>query len=245
MIPWLEAHDPFPPPSAARADGLLAASRDLTPTRLLDAYRRGIFPWFCAGDPVLWWTPNPRTVLFPEEFRLSRSLSRTLRRGNFRVRLDTAFSQVIDACANTPRPGQDGTWITASIRSAYSALHQAGWAHSVETWRADADGETLIGGLYGVAIGGMFYGESMFAHCADASKIAFAHLIRYLRQYEFGLLDCQAPTKHLFSLGAREIPRAEFLRHLALLTAKPTAPGLWPEDGAAQPWPGGKNRFHA
>ncbi|MDR1351133.1 MAG: leucyl/phenylalanyl-tRNA--protein transferase [Zoogloeaceae bacterium] len=237
MIPWLEAHDPFPPLSAAQSGGLLAASGDLTPFRLLDAYHKGVFPWFSAGDPVLWWSPDPRAVLFPDEFRLSRSLRRTLRRGDFCVRLDTAFSQVMDACASVPRPGQDDTWITADIKSAYGALHQAGRAHSVETWRVDADGgKTLIGGLYGVAIGRMFYGESMFAHSADASKIAFAHLIRYLRQHRFGLLDCQVRTRHLVSLGAREIPRPEFIERLSRLTQADLPPGLWPEEGAAQPW---------
>jgi leucyl/phenylalanyl-tRNA--protein transferase len=235
MIPWLEAHDPFPPPGAAQPNGLLAAGGELTPSRLLDAYLQGIFPWSSPGDPVLWWSPDPRTVLFPAEFRLSRSLNKTLRRGDFRVRLDTAFSQVMDACASVPRPGQDGTWITAGVKSAYGALHRAGWAHSVETWRAGAEGETLIGGLYGVAIGRMFYGESMFAHCANASKIAFAHLVRYLRQRGLELLDCQVRTKHLLSLGAREIPRAEFIGRLSRLTVK-AAPGLWPEDGAAQTW---------
>ncbi|MDR0735903.1 MAG: leucyl/phenylalanyl-tRNA--protein transferase [Zoogloeaceae bacterium] len=237
MIPWLEARDAFPPLGTAQPNGLLAASGELTPSRLLDAYRQGIFPWFSAGDPVLWWSPDPRTVLFPAEFRLSRSLNKTLRRGGFCVRLDTAFSRVMASCANVPRPGQDGTWITADIQSAYGALHQAGWAHSVETWRMEANGEkTLIGGLYGVAIGRMFYGESMFAHCADASKIALAHLIRYLRQHEFGLLDCQVRTRHLLSLGAREIPRAEFIKHLSRLTANAAPPGLWPKDGAARPW---------
>jgi leucyl/phenylalanyl-tRNA--protein transferase len=238
MISWLEAETPFPPLSAARADGLLAASEELTPSRLLEAYHQGIFPWFSAGDPVLWWSPDPRTVLFPDEFRLSRSLHKTLRRGGFRVRLDTAFAQVMAACASVPRPGQNGTWITADIQAAYGALHQAGWAHSVETWRAEADGETLIGGLYGVAIGRMFYGESMFARCSDASKIAFAHLIRYLRQQGFGLVDCQMRAKHLISLGAREIPRAEFMTHLLRLTAQTMPPGLWSQDGAAQPWQG-------
>ncbi|MDR2364461.1 MAG: leucyl/phenylalanyl-tRNA--protein transferase [Zoogloeaceae bacterium] len=237
MIPWLGARDPFPPVSAAQPDGLLAASGDLTPSRVLDAYRQGIFPWFSEGDPVLWWSPDPRAVLFPAEFRLSRSLEKTLRRGKFCVRLDTAFARVTDACASTPRPGQNGTWITSDVKAAYGALHEAGWAHSVETWRADAEGETLVGGLYGLAIGRVFYGESMFAHCADASKIAFAHLIRYLRQGGFGLLDCQVRTRHLFSLGAREIPRAEFVAHLSRLTAN-AAPRPWPQDGAAYAWEG-------
>ncbi|MDR0672474.1 MAG: leucyl/phenylalanyl-tRNA--protein transferase [Zoogloeaceae bacterium] len=238
-LPWLEARTPFPPPDAAQPDGLLAASRELTPSRLLDAYHKGIFPWFSAGDPVLWWSPDPRAVLFPAEFRLSRSLGKTLRRGGFRVRLDTAFSRVMNACATIPRPGQDGTWITAEIQSAYIALHRMGWAHSVETWRVDAEGEVLIGGLYGVAIGRAFYGESMFARCPDASKIAFAHLIRYLCQHEFELLDCQVRTRHLFSLGAREIPRAQFIERLSRLTAQAAPPGRWPEDGAAQPWRSG------
>jgi leucyl/phenylalanyl-tRNA--protein transferase len=236
MIHWLQGNDAFPPLAQALRDpnGLLAAGGDLSLPRLLQAYRQGIFPWFSAGEPVLWWSPDPRMVLFPAEFRLHRSLQKTLRSGHdgaYEVRLDTAFPQVIHACAQTPRQGQDGTWITDGIEAAYTDLHDAGWAHSVETWM---QGE-LVGGLYGVAIGRMFYGESMFAHRRDASKIAFAHLVRFLREREFGLIDCQMNTAHLASLGAREIPRAEFIARLENLTldAKPVR---WSADAAAQPW---------
>ncbi|MDR3056193.1 MAG: leucyl/phenylalanyl-tRNA--protein transferase [Zoogloeaceae bacterium] len=233
MIPWLQGNAPFPPLSQAlrEPNGLLAAGNDLSLPRLLQAYRQGIFPWFSAGEPVLWWSPDPRMALFPAEFRLHRSLLKTLRGGGYEVRLDTAFSQVINACAQTPRPGQDGTWITDDIAAAYRALHDAGWAHSVETWM---DGE-LVGGLYGVAIGRMFYGESMFTRRRDASKIAFAHLARFLRAREFGLIDCQMNTAHLASLGAREISRAEFIARLENLTMA-AKPAFWRADAAAQPW---------
>ncbi|GHT91240.1 leucyl/phenylalanyl-tRNA--protein transferase [Betaproteobacteria bacterium] len=233
MIPWLQGNAPFPPLSRAlrEPNGLLAAGDDLSLPRLLQAYRQGIFPWFSAGEPVLWWSPDPRMVLFPDEFRLHRSLRKTLRNGFYEVRLDTAFPQVMHACAQTPRREQDGTWITDDIAAAYCALHGAGWAHSVETWM---DGE-LAGGLYGVAIGRMFYGESMFAHRRDASKIAFAHLVRFLRARGFGLIDCQMKTAHLASLGAREIPRSEFITRLTNLT-QDAAPALWSADAAAQLW---------
>ena len=233
MIPWLQGNAHFPPLSQAlrEPNGLLAAGNDLSLPRLLQAYRQGIFPWFSAGEPVLWWSPDPRMALFPAEFRLHRSLLKTLRGGGYEVRLDTAFSQVINACAQTPRPGQDGTWITDDIAAAYRALHDAGWAHSVETWM---DGE-LVGGLYGVAIGRMFYGESMFTRRRDASKIAFAHLARFLRAREFGLIDCQMNTAHLASLGAREISRAEFIARLENLTMA-AKPAFWRADAAAQPW---------
>lgn len=233
MIPWLQGNAPFPPLSEALRDpnGLLAAGGDLSLPRLLQAYRQGIFPWFSADEPVLWWSPDPRMVLLPAEFRLHRSLRKTLRGGAYEIRLDTAFPQVIHACAQTPRRGQDGTWITDGIEAAYTALHDAGWAHSVETWMDDK----LVGGLYGVAIGHMFYGESMFARRRDASKIALAHLARFLREREFGLIDCQMNTAHLASLGAREIPRAEFIARLEHLTVD-AKPGAWSADAAAQPW---------
>lgn len=232
MIPWLEADMPFPPAAHALADpnGLLAAGGDLSVPRLLAAYRQGIFPWFSDAEPILWWSPDPRMVLFPNEFSPSRSLARTLRQSRYEVRFDTAFDAVIAACAQTPRAGQNGTWITASIREAYCALHEQGYAHSAETW---IDGE-LAGGLYGVAIGRMFYGESMFARCRDASKIAFAHLMRYLQTAGFGMVDCQVHTRHLASLGAYEIPRSGFLHRLAELTNAPDAPlrGRWQAAGA-------------
>ena len=172
MIPWLEDAESFPPLECAlrEPNGLLCAGGDLTPQRIVLAYMSGIFPWYSPGEPILWWSPDPRMVLFPAEFRLSRSLRKTLRQGNFEVRLDSRFKAVIKACARIRRKGQAGTWITPEIQAAYGKLHELGYAHSVETWVDDR----LVGGLYGIAIGKMFYGESMFAHATDASKIAFA-----------------------------------------------------------------------
>ena len=224
MIAWLGEEDPFPAVETALRDpnGLLAAGGGLAPERLLDAYRRGIFPWFGEDDPVLWWTPDPRMVLWLNELHVSRSLRRTLRSGRFTVTLDTAFAAVIDGCAE-PRADDAATWITPEMRRAYIALAKRGHAHSVETWR---DGE-LVGGLYGVAVGRMFYGESMFSRSTDASKVALASLVGQLQRWGFELIDCQMSTTHLASLGAREIPRSEFLRHLARLTALPPAPSPW------------------
>lgn len=234
MIPWLEPGDPFPPVDTALRDpdGLLAAGLELTPQRILDAYRHGIFPWFSEGQPVLWWSPDPRMVLFPAEFKVSRSLGRTLRRGGYEVRLDTAFARVIAACAQTPRRGQHGTWIVPEMQAAYRRLHELGLAHSVETW---VDGE-LVGGLYGIALGRMFYGESMFSWRSDASKIAVAHLARYLERLGFGMVDCQMHTAHLASLGAREIPRDDFIARLDALVAAGPASGPWPAADASHLW---------
>ena len=214
MIPWLHPGEPFPPLEAALEDpnGLLAASEDLTPARLLAAYTRGIFPWYSAGQPVLWWSPDPRMVLHTAEFKVSRSLRRVVQSARFEIRVDTAFDDVMRACA-APRDEFGGTWITDAIRAGYGALHRQGYAHSVESWR---EGE-LVGGLYGVAIGRMFFGESMFARQTDASKVALAHLVRQLRAWEFPLIDCQQQTAHLGSLGARPIPRAEFAKAIARL----------------------------
>jgi len=211
VTPWLTVNAPFPEVGTAlrEPNGLLAAGGDLSPERILDAYRHGIFPWFSPGDPVLWWSPDPRMALFPAEFKLSRSLARVIRNGGFELRFDTAFESVMRACAE-PRPGQNGTWIQEDMIAAYCALHELGYAHSVETWR---DGE-LVGGLYGIAIGRMFYGESMFSREANASKVALAHLARQLERWNFELIDCQMNTPHLASLGAREIPRAEFVARL-------------------------------
>ena len=218
MIPWLAADTPFPPLETAlrEPNGLLAAGADLSPQRLLDAYRQGIFPWFNQGDPVLWWSPDPRMVLFPAELKVSRSLRKTLRAHRFEVRSDSAFRAVMQECAAARGP-QVGTWISDGIIAAYTRLHELGRAHSVETW---IDGE-LAGGLYGVALGGMFYGESMFSSKADASKIAFVHLVRQLQRWGCGMVDCQMKTAHLASLGAREIPRAEFARRLTELIRLP------------------------
>jgi leucyl/phenylalanyl-tRNA--protein transferase len=214
MVPWLGAHDPFPPVKHALAEpnGLLAAGADLTVPRLVAAYRSGIFPWYSEGQPVLWWSPDPRMVLFPHEFRLSRSLRKRIARRDYEMRADSAFDAVIRCCA-APRPGQEGTWITEDMIVAYNALHRAGHAHCVETWV----GGVLAGGLYGVAIGRMFYGESMFTDVSDASKIALAHLVRQLERWGFGMIDCQMTTSHLARFGAREIPRAEFMRKLSTL----------------------------
>lgn len=229
MIPWLDGDAPFPPVESAlrRPNGLLCAGGDLSPERLLDAYRHGIFPWFSEGEPILWWSPDPRMVLFPAELKISRSLARTLRRGQYEVRLDSAFASVIRECS-APRPGQDGTWITAEMQQAYVRLHELGHAHSVETW---IDGQ-LAGGLYGMAIGRAFYGESMFSRVTDASKIALAHLARYLERRGFAVIDCQMKTAHLASLGAREIRRRELARGLEAWTIEGQGPGKWPqEDG--------------
>jgi len=211
MIPWLQTDSPFPPVSRAlpQPNGLLAAGGDLSPQRLLEAYRHGIFPWFNPGDPILWWSPDPRMILIPSEFKLSHSLRKTLRKGAFEMRTDTAFEQVMRACA-APRDGENGTWVTEEMIAAYCELHRMGHAHSVEVWM----GDELAGGLYGVAIGKMFYGESMFSRRTDASKIALAHLARQLERRGFGMIDCQMHTSHLASLGARTIPRAEFIARL-------------------------------
>ncbi|RKT61934.1 leucyl/phenylalanyl-tRNA--protein transferase [Azonexus fungiphilus] len=233
MIPFLGPLDPFPPVATARPElgGLLAVGGALLPDRLLDAYRRGIFPWGTVEGHPLWYSPDPRMVLFPEEFRPSRSLRKILRHGPLTVRFDGDFAGVIDGCAATPRPGQDGTWITADMREAYLRLHELGWAHSVETW---AEGE-LVGGLYGLAIGRMFYGESMFSRSDNASKFAFAHLVRYLQHHQFGMIDCQMYTDHLASLGAREIPRREFLERLHALAAG-GARADWSAAGLSGDW---------
>lgn len=234
MIPWLKNADTFPPLDRAlrEPNGLLCAGADLSPGRIVEAYRNGIFPWFSPGEPILWWSPDPRMVLIPDELVISRSLRRTLRRGKYEIRLDSDFAAVIGACAQTPREGQQGTWITHEMRMAYEALFELGFAHSVETW---VDGK-LVGGLYGLAIGKMFYGESMFAHATDASKIAFAHLVTYLRDAGFGLIDCQMKTAHLASLGAREIPRAEFIGCLRDLIGRSPICGRWACAAAQRAW---------
>lgn len=211
----LENDIPFPAPDLAlkKPNGLLAIGGDLSLKRLMDAYRQGIFPWFSAGEPIMWWSPDPRMVLFPNELKVSRSLSSRLRKLDYEVRFDSAFREVMQACAATQRHGQDGTWITAEIIESYCELHALGHAHSAETW---IDGK-LVGGLYGVSMGKMFYGESMFHHVTDASKIAFVHWVRRLKEEGVGLIDCQMKTAHLASFGAREISRAEFSQRLAKL----------------------------
>jgi leucyl/phenylalanyl-tRNA--protein transferase len=213
----------FPDPSLAEEDGLLAVGGDLTPERVLRAYAEGIFPWFNEGSPILWWSPDPRLVLFPEELHVSASLARTLRRGTFRVTADRAFGEVIRGCARTPRAGQSGTWITDEMIEAYETLHREGFAHSFEAWQ----GEALVGGLYGVCLGGAFFGESMFSERPDASKAAFARGVGFLARSGIELVDCQVRTDHLVRLGAREIPRTRFLDRLDELLEKPTPRGTW------------------
>jgi leucyl/phenylalanyl-tRNA--protein transferase len=211
LIPWLHDNDPFPPLHQASREynGLLAAGGDLSVPRLLAAYRRGIFPWFNPDEPILWWSPDPRMVLFPAEFKISRSLKKRLARADYAVRVDSAFTRVMRECA-APRDGAAGTWVGEAMIAAYTALHEAGHAHSIETWINQDGDEKLVGGLYGVAIGRVFFGESMFTRQTDASKIALAHLAAWLQMHDFGVIDCQMNTAHLASLGAREIPRAAF-----------------------------------
>jgi leucyl/phenylalanyl-tRNA--protein transferase len=231
MIPWLDKDAPFPPLRRAlrEPNGLLAAGGDLSPERLLEGYRRGIFPWFSEGDPILWWSPDPRMVLFPAELKISRSLSKTLRNRSYEVRFDSAFNDVISSCA-APREGVSGTWISDAMIEAYLELHRLGHAHSVETWI----GDELAGGLYGVAIGGVFFGESMYSRGRDASKIALAALVARVKAEGFGLIDCQMHTRHLETLGAREIPRARFSRLLEELIHYPRSPGMWSGESFAQ-----------
>ncbi len=266
MIALLHDDSPFPTVERAlrQPNGLLAAGGGLAPARLLDAYRHGIFPWFNAGDPILWWSPDPRMVLFPDEFKVSRSLSKALRKKPYEIRTDTAFEQVMRCCA-APRGGQAGTWVHEDMIAAYTELHRMGYAHSVEVWmpktsfQLQVEGETrrqrangmdsasstiisergsqhsiadeleleLVGGLYGIAIGRMFYGESMFSRSADASKTALAHLAAQLHRWNFGMIDCQMNTPHLASLGAREIPRTEFIQRLQELIHYPNTSSPW------------------
>jgi leucyl/phenylalanyl-tRNA--protein transferase len=212
----------FPPVELAE-DGLLAVGGDLSPERLLLAYQSGIFPWYEEGLPILWHSPDPRMVLDVQELHVPRSLRKAMRRGPYELRLDTAFGAVMAACALAPRPGQDGTWITADMIEAYEVLHAQGLAHSAEAWR---DG-VLVGGLYGVALGAMFFGESMFAEAEDASKIAFAALVEQLVRWGFTHVDCQVYTEHLARFGAGEWPRSRYLKVLRAALTKPTRRGVW------------------
>lgn len=213
----------FPPPEEADPSGLLAVGGDLSPDRLLLAYSNGIFPWPLVERPLLWFSPDPRMVLRPAELVVSRSLRKTLRRGGFEVRLDTAFHRVVHRCAKVPRRGEAGTWITSDIANAYAGLHELGFAHSAEAWQ---DGE-LVGGLYGVSLGLSFFGESMFADRPDASKVAFVVLVRQLHAWGFDLIDCQVHTDHLARFGAREWTRRRFLAALQRSLAAPTRRGHW------------------
>lgn len=224
-IQFLGAGDDFPPTGEALdfPNGLLAAGGDLTPARLLAAYRRGIFPWYEEPQPILWWTPNPRSVLFPAELHVGRSLRKELRRDAFCLGVDTAFPRVMAACAG-PRRDAQGTWIGPDMLMAYTALHRLGYAHSIEV--LDAAGE-LVGGLYGVALGGVFFGESMFSHRVNASKVALVGLVDIMRRGGFGLIDCQVGNPHLASLGARDLDRLDFEALLAQNTAIEIERGIW------------------
>ncbi len=215
----------FPDPELARADGLLAIEGDLTPERLIQAYANGIFPWYSEGEPIMWWSPNPRMVLFPKDFKRTKSLRRTVNKGLFKVTFDVAFDKVINLCAFTRKNDELGTWITGEIIDAYIALHNMGLAHSVESW---LDGK-LVGGLYGVSLGGVFFGESMFHLVSDASKLALWHLVDKLLVWDFDLIDAQQETPHLSRLGAVAIERKKFLHLLNKSLARPTKQGRWTE----------------
>ncbi len=210
---WLDPDDkqfqfPHPDNALTDPDGLLAAGGDLSPERIVSAYLQGIFPWYSDGQPILWWSPDPRAVLFPDKLHVSRSLKKLIRQKKYTTTIDQAFEQVIAHCAQTPRNAQDGTWITSEMQQAYSKLHKLGVAHSAECW---LDGQ-LVGGLYGLALGKVFFGESMFSHRSNASKLAFVHLLDELTNSGYALVDCQVTTEHLLSLGAEEIPRSQFLK---------------------------------
>jgi leucyl/phenylalanyl-tRNA--protein transferase len=220
----------FPHPDASEPDGLLAVGGDLSPERLLLAYSAGIFPWYGPGLPILWHSPDPRTVLRPAALHVSRSLAKTLRRGVYEVRLDTAFARVIEQCARVPRREGAGTWITDDMQDAYLRLHEAGFAHSAEAWQAGR----LVGGVYGVSLGAAFFGESMFALLPDASKVAFVRLVEALAGWGFTLIDCQVHTPHLARFGAEAWPRRRFLRELARALERPTRRGAWRFDAPKQ-----------
>jgi leucyl/phenylalanyl-tRNA--protein transferase len=213
----------FPPPDLAEQNGLLAVGGDLSERRLLTAYSMGIFPWYSEGDPILWWSPDPRLVLFPGEFRISRSLRQAIKKQTFTITMDTAFEEVIHACAAVHDKKAGDTWITEDMIKAYTGLHRSGFAHSVETW---SDGQ-LAGGLYGVSLGAAFFGESMFTRQSNASKVAFAALVQYLNHRGVSLIDCQMTTPHLLSLGAREVPRNEFMELLHSALNRRTLRGQW------------------
>ena len=234
---WLNPYDPTDFPDIALAlrepDGLLAVGGDLSVERLLAAYQRGIFPWYSGDQPILWWSPDPRSVLFPDKLHISRSLRKTLRKSHFKITMDTAFAEVIDACGQ-PRAGDPGTWITDEMQQAYIRFHQAGHAHSVECWLNNK----LAGGLYGVAIGKVFFGESMFSKTTDASKVAFVLLVQQLQRWQFGLIDCQIQSAHLDKFGAELIPRSEFISHLYTLCRQETHQGQWRMDNDLDIEPG-------
>lgn len=219
----------FPSVDQATPEGLLAVGGDLRPERLLEAYRCGVFPWYNEDQPILWWSPDPRTVLFPDKLHISRSLKRSLRPGLFTVTMDTCFHDVIELCGG-PRAQypEGGTWITPTMIEAYTALHDRGYAHSAETWQEGR----LVGGVYGVAIGRAFFAESMFTKVDDASKVALVSLVRQLHRWNFCIIDCQQSSPHVMRLGAEEIPRAEFIAHVAAAVKSPGRPGSWKFDHA-------------
>lgn len=234
-LPWLEPGDPFPPVAHTWGEhdpvpGLLAAGGALDVPTLIQAYARGIFPWFSHDEPILWWSPNQRMVLRVDDFKLQPSLRKeirsALRRGPLEIRIDSAFERVIHACAHTPRPGQKGTWIVPEMVAAYTALHRAGHAHSVETWW----NSELVGGLYCVNLGRMVFGESMFSHRSNASKMALAALVAACRTWGVTAIDCQQNTQHLASLGAREMPRTDFLAHVTFCLDQPHPDWHWHND---------------
>ena len=220
----------FPPANRANEEGLLAFGGDLSPQRLIVAYANGIFPWYSENEPLLWWSLDPRLIIRPGEMRISKSLRHRLKSDRFEVRIDTNFREVMLHCAQTPRKDQDGTWIQDEMVDAYCHLHELGLAHSFETYE---DNE-LVGGLYGIAIGKAFFGESMFHTATDASKVAFFHLHQFLLKNNFQLIDCQQETNHLKSLGAYAIPRSEYLKELKTLTAEPTIVGNWGENNCEE-----------
>ncbi|MBV1914847.1 MAG: leucyl/phenylalanyl-tRNA--protein transferase [Pseudomonadales bacterium] len=212
-LPWLdEGVQKFPPVTTAldEPNGLLAAGGDLSPERIQSAYQQGIFPWFEQDQPILWWSPNPRSVIYTDQFKPSRSLLKTIRKNRYQITFDRAFDEVINACAE-PRAGQADTWITADMISAYNQLHKLGIAHSIESWSDDQ----LVGGLYGLSIGQVFFGESMFSRSTDASKVAFATMVNWLKSWGYSLIDCQVSNPHLSSLGAVELPREQFIKELS------------------------------
>ncbi len=232
---WIDSNDPsitFPPVELALSDpnGLLAAGGDLSPERIIKAYCSGIFPWYNNDQPILWWSPNPRAVIYPKQLHISRSLAKTLRRNTFQVTFDTAFETVLNACA-APRQDEDGTWITPEMHVAYTQLHQLGIAHSVEAWQ---DGK-LVGGLYGLAIGRVFFGESMFSRATDASKVAFVKLCQQLQQWGFTLIDCQVSSSHLSSLGAVDISRQTFISLLNKFANQVNQAPSWRFDKTIEP----------
>jgi leucyl/phenylalanyl-tRNA---protein transferase len=223
-IPWLTRKLSFPHPDTADKDGVVAVGGDLSVERILLAYNTGIFPWpMSHEDPVFWFSPNPRWAIEPKKAHLPRSLRKEMRRETFEIRVDTDFAGVIFQCAEVNRPTQDSTWITLDMEAAYTKLHEEGWAHSVEAWRDNK----LVGGLYGISIGGAFFGESMFASEPDASKVAFATLLGHLVKWEFDFVDCQTKTEHLQRFGAVAWPRKQFLERLATTRTKPTRKGPW------------------